>query len=169
MRPVSLPASVVALALAGCATTPPAAERAVATLRTASGAEVGTVSASPMGGGVHVSLAVRGLNAGIKGAHIHAVGRCDAPDFATAGGHWNPTGAKHGTMHGPGHAGDLPNLTVAPDGTGRLEAHAPAGTFAQLLDADGAAFVVHAGPDDMMTDPAGNSGPRIACGVFGRG
>jgi Cu-Zn family superoxide dismutase len=154
--------------LPACATAPTASERAVATLRTAAGVEVGTVTAATMNKGVHVSLTARGMPPGVHGAHIHTVGRCDAPDFASAGGHWNPTGARHGTMHGPGHAGDLPNLTIAADGTGRLEAHATAGSFAQLLDGDGAAFVVHAGADDMMTDPAGNSGARIACGVFRR-
>lgn len=127
---------------------------------------MGTITATAMGDGVHVVLSAKGMPPGVHGAHIHTVGKCDAPDFTTAGGHWNPTAAKHGTMHGPGHAGDLPNLTIAADGTGKLEAHSPSGTFVDMLDADGAAFVVHAAPDDMMTDPSGNSGARIACGVF---
>ena len=156
----------LAALLSACATVPPPQDGASAILRTASGTQVGRVTATAMGDGVHVMLTAKGMPPGTHGVHIHAVGRCDAPDFASAGPHWNPSAAKHGTMHGPGHAGDLPNLTVAADGTGRLDAHAPSGTFADLLDADGGAIVVHAGPDDLMTDPSGNSGARIACGVF---
>jgi Cu-Zn family superoxide dismutase len=95
------------------------------------------------------------------------VGRCDAPDFTSAGGHWNPTQKKHGTMNPQGpHQGDLPNLVIGSDGRGTIGAVIPGATLAGLLDADGAAMVIHAGPDDLMTDPSGNSGGRIACGVF---
>ena len=158
----------LAALLSACATMPPPEPGAMATLRTEGGMQVGTVTASAKDGGVHVTLTAKGMPPGVHGVHIHAVGRCDAPDFASAGGHWNPGGAKHGTMHGAGHAGDLPNLTVAATGSGRLEAHSPSGTLADMLDADGAAFVVHAAADDLMTDPSGNSGARIACGVFAR-
>jgi Cu-Zn family superoxide dismutase len=157
---------LLAALLSACATMTPAEPGATAILRTASGAEVGTVTATAMGDGVHVVVNAAGMPPGVHGAHIHTTGKCDAPDFASAGGHWNPTAAKHGTMHGPGHAGDLPNLTIAADGTGSLDAHSSSGTLAAMLDADGAAFVVHASADDMMTDPSGNSGARIACGVF---
>ena len=98
------------------------------------------------------------------------VGACDAPGFTTAGGHWNPTMRQHGSMNPNGqHEGDLPNLMIGSNGRGSLGAVIPGATIAGLLDADGAALVVHAGPDDLMTDPAGNSGARIACGVFVRG
>ena len=168
MRTFYIVPALAALSSA-CATVTPPEPQAVATLRTANGVQVGTVTATAMDGGVHVEVTVKGMTPGIHGVHIHAVGRCEAPDFASAGGHWNPGKAKHGTMHGAGHAGDLPNLTIAADGNGTLSAHSPSGTFADMLDADGAALVVHAEADDLMTDPSGNSGARIACGVFARG
>ena len=158
----------LAALLSACATIPPPEPGAVATLRTAGGMQVGTVTASARDGGVHVTLIARGMPPGVHAVHLHAVGRCDGPDFTSAGPHWNPGAARHGTMHGAGHAGDLPNMTVAADGSGKLDAHASSGSFTDLLDADGGAIMVHAGPDDMMTDPAGNSGARIACGVLAR-
>ena len=90
------------------------------------------------------------------------VGACDGPDFQTAGGHWNPTDAQHGTdnPNGP-HAGDMPNLTVAADGTASTSFTLPAGSFAGLMDGDGSAIVVHEGPDDMRTDPSGDSTDRV--------
>lgn len=143
---------------------------AVAMLRDATGAAVGRATATEVGGGLRVTVDARGLPAGTHGAHVHTVGACDAPGFTTAGGHWNPTGRQHGSMNPNGpHQGDLPNLVVGSDGRGTVGAVIPGATMAGLLDADGAALVVHAGPDDLMTDPAGNSGGRIACGVFVRG
>lgn len=141
---------------------------AVAMLRTADGADVGRATATEVGGGLRVTLDVRNMPAGTHGAHLHAVGRCDAPDFASAGPHWNPTAAKHGTMNPQGpHQGDLPNLIVGSNGRGTIGMVLPGATMAGLLDADGTAMVVHANPDDLMTDPSGNSGGRVACGVFG--
>lgn len=146
----------------------PAAPRvATAMLRTAANASAGTATATEVPGGVRIALSVTGLPQGPHGAHVHTTGRCDAPDFTTAGGHWNPTARQHGTKNPAGpHAGDMPNLLVGTDGTGSIEFTLPGGTFDGLLDADGAAFVVHASADDLMTDPSGNSGGRIACGVF---
>lgn len=139
-----------------------------AMLRTATGAEAGRATATEVAGGVRFTIDAKGLPAGTHGAHIHTTGACDAPGFTTAGGHWNPTGAKHGAMNPQGpHEGDLPNLVIGSDGRGTLGATIPAATMAGLMDTDGAAIVIHAGPDDLMTDPAGNSGGRIACGVFG--
>ena len=114
------------------------------------------------------------MRAGTYGAHVHAVGRCDGPDFTTAGPHWNPTGQQHGKNNPQGmHKGDLPNLFVGADGRGVLEINLPAawvaGGNAPLLDADGAAVVVHERADDYRTDPSGNSGARIACGVLRQG
>ncbi|WP_326525200.1 superoxide dismutase family protein [Sphingomonas sp.] len=172
-------ATALVLLTAGCATsdgpsatdaaaTPPGG--ASATLRTADGTEVGRVVATETGQGIRIALDVSGLAPGVRGAHVHTIGRCDAPDFASAGAHWNPTSRQHGTQNPAGpHGGDLPNLTVAADGRGTLTGTLPSGTMAGLLDADGAAFVVHAGPDDMKTDPSGNSGGRVACGVFQAG
>ncbi len=140
---------------------------ATAALRTAAGEDAGRATATEVAGGVRFTVDVKGMPAGAHGAHVHTTGRCDAPGFETAGGHWNPTGMKHGTMNPQGpHQGDIPNLIVDSGGRGTVAATVPGATMAGLLDADGAAFVVHAGPDDLKTDPSGNSGGRIACGVF---
>jgi Cu-Zn family superoxide dismutase len=162
--------AIAAAALAGCTTMSggSGAERtATAPLRTAAGADAGTVTATQAGDAIRIRIDARGMPAGIHGAHVHTTGRCDAPDFTTAGGHWNPAGKQHGTSNPAGpHAGDAPNLTIGADGSGTLSITLPGGTMDGLLDADGAAFVIHAGPDDYKTDPSGNSGGRIACGVF---
>ena len=110
----------------------------------------------------------------MHGIHIHAVGRCDPPDFMSAGDHVNPTNRQHGLRNPQGpHAGDLPNLTVEAGGTGTFQAanvDLTLGAGANgLFDADGSALVVHADPDDEATEPTGNSGGRIACGVIMRG
>ncbi len=175
MRAILVLAGLSTLALAACTKTEEVAvgsptaggARATASLRTGTGQDVGRATATEVAGGIRYTLDVKGLPAGIHGAHIHTTGRCDRPDFTTAGGHWNPTTMKHGSMNPQGpHEGDLPNLTIGSDGRGTLGATVPGATMAGLLDADGAAIVVHAGPDDLMSDPAGNSGGRIACGVF---
>lgn len=163
-----------ALALAGCnegklETGAPIAggAGAIAMLQTANGAGAGRATATEVAGGLRLTVDVRDLPAGTHGVHVHTTGRCDAPGFETAGGHWNPTGMKHGTMNPQGpHHGDIPNLIIDSSGRGTVAATVPGATMAALLDADGAAFVVHAGPDDLKTDPSGNSGGRIACGVF---
>ncbi|HKR24386.1 MAG TPA: superoxide dismutase family protein [Allosphingosinicella sp.] len=123
-------------------------------------------------GAVQVRIQAAGLAPGQYGAHIHAVGRCDGPDFESAGPHWNPLGRQHGSLNPEGpHLGDLTNLTVGEDGHGRVEFALPGGTLTgdetPLFDADGASIVIHAAPDDYRTDPAGNSGARIACAVLG--
>jgi Cu-Zn family superoxide dismutase len=171
----ALAAAAALLALAGCdeggmRTGAPVAGRtvAVATLRTADGAEVGRATATEVAGGLRFTIDSRGIPPGAHGAHIHTVGRCDPADFASAGGHWNPSGMKHGSLNAQGpHMGDLPNLIVDTGGRGSVGYVVPGATMAWLLDVDGSAVVVHAGRDDLMTDPSGNSGARIACGVFG--
>ena len=144
-----------------------------ATLVDTQGRVVGEAEIKERAGHIlRLELEVDGLPAGIKGLHIHAVGTCTGPAFTSAGPHWNPQGRQHGRDNPAGaHAGDLPNLTVGRKGRGRLTfdlagAHltGPGG----LMDEDGAAIVIHAGPDDYRTDPTGNSGDRIACGVFRR-
>lgn len=163
-----------ALSLAGCqhpsmkpGMPAPGGGTATAMLVTATGAPAGRATATEVTGGLRFTIDAMGLPPGTHGAHVHTTGLCDAPAFATAGGHWNPTGMKHGSMNPQGpHEGDLPNLIVGADGRGTLGAVVPGATLAGLLDADGSAIVVHAGPDDLMTDPSGNSGGRIACGVF---
>jgi Cu-Zn family superoxide dismutase len=174
MRMAMIGTAVLAMTLTGCKddlhTGAPLANgaRAVAILHTADGADVGRATATEVAGGLRFTIDAKGLPAGTHGAHVHTIGRCDGPDFTTAGGHWNPTAKKHGSMNAQGpHEGDLPNLIVGTDGRGTIGITIPGATMAGLLDADGSALVVHANPDDLMTDPSGNSGGRIACGVFG--
>jgi superoxide dismutase, Cu-Zn family len=163
---------VLSLLLGGCAGMQPAADTAATVdLRNAAGTSVGTANFTQVGNVVRVVLEAKGLTPGLHGVHIHAVGKCDPPDFTSAGGHFNPGGKQHGALNTQGsHAGDLPNLNVAPDGSGRLETATEQITLAtgstSLWDADGAALVVHAAPDDFKTDPTGNSGARVACGVI---
>jgi superoxide dismutase, Cu-Zn family len=170
-----LQAAVAAgLLAAGCAgAVAPTESTARAQLRNAVGQTVGTATFTQTGKGLRVDLEVQGLPPGVKAVHVHAVGRCDPPDFATAGSHFNPQGRQHGAKNPEGpHAGDLPNVSVGADGRGRLESTTELLTLQRapnsLFDADGSALVVHAAPDDLRTDPTGNSGARIACGVVTR-
>lgn len=151
--------------------TPMAAGRsATAMLATAAGKSVGKVLVREIAGGLRVTVDAVDLPPGLHGAHLHTVGKCEAPDFASAGGHWNPTGMKHGSKNPQGpHEGDLPNIMVGADGRGSLTFDIKGATFDGLMDADGAAMVIHAAVDDMMTDPSGNSGARLACGVLTAG
>ena len=138
----------------------------------ASGKTVGTARVWDMGDGIHVEANLSALKAaGTHGIHLHMIGQCTAPDFTSAGGHWNPTGAMHGSENPQGaHKGDLPNITVDAQGAAKLSVHISGVKLREgpnaLLDADGAALVLHAAADDYRTDPSGNSGARIACGVL---
>lgn len=141
---------------------------AVALIRNANpGDEVARATAREVPGGLAITVEGESLPPGTHGVHIHAVGKCDAPDFMTAGTHWNPAGKQHGANNPAGpHQGDLPNLVIGNDAKGKLTMTLPGATMDGLLDADGSAMVIHADPDDLMTDPSGKSGARIACGVF---
>lgn len=143
---------------------------AVANLQTADGKPAGTATATPGQGTILLSLRVEGLPAGEHGAHIHMVGKCDGPKFESAGGHWNPGNKQHGLENPQGqHAGDMPNLTVGADGRGTVTYRLKGADIDGLLDSDGSAMVIHASRDDQKTDPSGDSGDRIACGVFTAG
>lgn len=149
-----------------CATMPhPRAADATGVFRDGSGAEHGTVAFRQHEDMLHATLAVTGLAPGMHGAHVHAAGQCEGPDFKSAGGHWNPDSKQHGHANPMGaHRGDLPQVSVAADGTGKAE-FAVQGTLADMIDQDGASLVIHAAPDDDMTDPSGNSGARLLCAV----
>ena len=167
-------AAAAAVALAAPSTVLAQATGSSAVLMNASGQTVGTAQLSETAAGVRVAVSAQGLPAGVHGIHIHAVGTCTPPDFASAGGHFNPTAAQHGLRNPAGaHAGDLPNMTVAANGTASYATSTARVTLgagaASLFDADGSALVIHADPDDEVTDPTGNSGGRIACGVIVRG
>jgi len=141
-----------------------------ATIMDATGKPVGTATFSEKKGGVEVKVEVAGLPPGKHGFHLHENGVCEPRGFATAGAHFNPFGKHHGGKNPQGkHAGDLPNLEVGPDGTAELTTTAEGVTLGKgpgsLLKEGGTALVIHADPDDEKSDPTGNSGARIACGV----
>lgn len=165
----TLPALALALGWAAAQ----AAETAKAPIVDADGAALGEATLTDTPHGVLLSAQLSGLPSGPHALHIHETGRCEGPDFESAGGHFNPTGRKHGFLDPDGaHAGDLPNIHVGQDGTVTIEHLVPATTLrpgeeGSLLDDDGAAVVVHAGPDDYEAEPAGDSGSRIGCGVIG--
>jgi len=136
------------------------------------GKSLGTGELTETSKGISLRLQVKGLSPGEKGIHFHEVGLCEPPDFKTAGSHVNPTGKEHGFKNKKGyHAGDLPNLVVPESGEVDLQILTPLLTLSKgkansLLDEDGSAIVIHEKADDYVTDPAGNSGDRIACGVI---
>lgn len=139
-----------------------------ATLQTAKGEVAGTATVTAEASGVLLALNIENMPSGQHGAHIHMIGRCAAPRFESAGDHWNPANKEHGLENPKGqHAGDMPNLTVGSDGRGKLSYSLKGATIEGIRDADGSAIVIHASPDDQKTNPSGDSGDRIACGVFG--
>jgi superoxide dismutase, Cu-Zn family len=148
--------------------------RAYAELKDKDGKSVGTANLREDAGGVVIQLQVKGLGPGLHAIHVHAVGKCEGPAFNSAGGHFNPGQKKHGLKNPDGpHAGDLPDVYVTKDGSGRYEVLADGMTLkpgaTSVFDADGSALVIHASADDNMSDPAGNSGDRVACGVITAG
>jgi superoxide dismutase, Cu-Zn family len=144
---------------------------ASAILKNLNGTEVGTAQFSEDGSGpVHIIVHVKGLSPGEHGIHIHEAGNCTAP-FKSAGDHYNPLGKHHGLNNSKGaHAGDLPNLVVNKNGEGNLDTTSDRITLTPgpttLFTKNGTSLVIHSGPDDQVSDPSGNSGNRIACGVI---
>jgi Cu-Zn family superoxide dismutase len=160
----------VVLLLTGCGNPAPPLT-AKATLVNSQGQKVGEATLTETPQGVKIALKVENLPPGVHAFHIHEKGVCATPDFQSAGAHFNPFGKHHGLKNPAGpHAGDLPNLTVGADGKGSLETVATLVTLKEgknsLLQPGGTSLVLHAQADDDLTDPAGNAGPRIACGVI---
>jgi Cu-Zn family superoxide dismutase len=157
----------------GMALAQAAPKSAHADLVNAQGAKIGSAKITSTATGLKIAVMVAQLSAGEHGIHIHTVGKCEAPAFTTAGGHFNPTSAHHGpnnaqTPHP--HAGDLGNLSVDQSGKGKAQFTVEGATLADgtnsLFHEGGTSLVIHAKADDLMSDPSGNSGDRIACGVI---
>jgi superoxide dismutase, Cu-Zn family len=144
---------------------------ATVNLMDSNGKPIGTAELTEEDNGVRVKVNATDLPEGPHGFHFHEAGKCEAPDFESAGGHFNPTGASHGMEQKEGpHAGDLPNLEVGADGTVADEFLAEhvtleSGLENSLLQEGGTALVIHAKADDGKTQPSGDSGDRIACGI----
>lgn len=180
MKPAAIIFAPFILGLAACAATDSNAVNsgsggsmpgATAALLAADGSARGDAQVTEKADGLHVAVRASGLTPGVHAVHIHMTGTCTPPDFTSAGGHWNPTGRQHGKDNPAGmHMGDMPNLTVGANGVGQMEFVIPGATLrtggSALLDTDGAAVVIHAQADDNRTDPAGNAGGRIACGIL---
>lgn len=173
--PALLAVTGLSIALAGCgakapiATATPPTPYAEAILYNGAGKRVGIATLTPANGHLNGTVQVTGgLTPGNHGMHIHAIGKCTLPDFTSAGGHFNPDGKEHGLQNPNGsHAGDLPTIVANAQGAGKTTVIAHT-TLETLLDEDGASLVIHADADDMKSDPTGNSGGRVICGVFYR-
>lgn len=168
-------ALVSLLALVACSTikkaeTVAVSDVALAKLSRADGSDVGVATVSQQSNGLWLEVAATRLSPGTYGIHLHAVGKCDGPDFTTSGPHWNPAAKQHGFDNPMGaHTGDLRNLVVNAEGIGYLSAKLPAVPYSGVggaLDEDGLSIIIHEKPDDYSTDPSGNSGKRVICGVF---
>jgi Cu-Zn family superoxide dismutase len=169
----SILAATTALALSALTLAGAQGDRKAATaeVKDAQGKVVATAKFKGVKGGVQLSVKATGLPAGVHAIHIHTVGKCEGPAFTTAGGHFNPAKKQHGMMNPAGHhAGDMPNFTINAKGTGTYKTVIQGVTLAgdgetSLFHSGGTSLVIHEKEDDMKSDPAGNAGPRLACGL----
>ena len=166
-----IPGIATAVALLALTSLPAAAQSAKATLKNAEGKDVGTAALTQTPHGVLIRLNITGLPVGERAFHVHGAGKCEPP-FTSAGGHFNPDKKKHGVMAKDGHhAGDMPNLHVPSSGVLQVEVLNGAITLEKgkpnsLFGPDGTALIIHAGKDDYKSDPTGEAGGRVACGVI---
>jgi Cu-Zn family superoxide dismutase len=167
--------SLAALAALGAPALAQDMPTATATLQGADGAQHGTVTLHQTPNGVRVAAELTGVPAGAHGFHVHETGACEAPSFESAGGHFAPAESEHGfQVEGGPHAGDMPNVHVPESGTLTVEHFNPRislleGEEGYLMDDDGSAIVLHANADDYESQPSGDAGSRIACGVIEAG
>ena len=149
----------------------PTATSATAELTGPDGAKFGTATLTAIDGGLKLDVKADNLAKGEHGIHLHTTGKCDGPKFESAGGHWNPGSKQHGLDNPQGsHSGDMPNINATGEASTTYSYDLKGASLADgamaVLDADGTAIVIHAKADDNKTDPSGNSGDRIVCGVF---
>jgi Cu-Zn family superoxide dismutase len=139
------------------------------------GAKIGTLTLTQIEiGGVNVDVDVSGLEPGTRAMHFHEFGKCDGPDFKSAGGHYNPTGVSHGQVDDGPHVGDMMNVEVGADGKGQFvfvndKVNLIGGDLPPLMDSDGSALIIHGGADDYESQPSGAAGPRVACAIIPAG
>ena len=170
----TFPIAVLALATAGCQSVYdlPTERVGSARLTLANGVPAGTAQLVAAGDTLSLAIAVTGIPEGEHGFHLHTTGKCERPDFSSAGGHLNPGDEGHGLDDDDGsHLGDLPNLVVQSNGTVTTTVDlrgSRSDVEAFVFDSDGTAVMIHADPDDGTSEPSGNAGPRIACGVLTR-
>ncbi len=168
--------ATVSLVLAACGGADAPEETMTVDIMNTAGAKIGTLKIEDDGAeGVELDIQVTGLEPGISAMHIHETGKCIAPDYTSAGGHFNPGQVAHGQVADGPHAGDMMNIEIDQDGTGSFEIEnekvSLRGTngLPALMDADGSALIIHAKADDYESQPSGAAGPRVACAVIPAG